>query len=310
MKKRKMRISFWLAVIVVLFGVAVYSYLDRNDISPFNKGNETNNKPKELIYQNPTDGSLVSHNLLNNSEVTILEKDFGELVSISPDLDLAVAILLVKKNKRYSLQTLCLVNGSQTILVDLTDFTPKAVYRFHDNRFLLINGDNSDNIIFLDESYDEVSKYNTGGEVTAVYSKSEKKIEYAVFDGNKSDIMSLDLDGLKATKLDSVIGRVYRIAEDKILYASKEKMASDAESNPVEKSVWKIAIRNRIDKTDDILSEGNFDQNAVSDDSFQYIAYQKKTDIKDEPDGRIFLLGPDNRSDRLNIGIPLIYSYQ
>ena len=308
MRKRQNRISVWLVISIILLGVVIYLYLKPSQVSPGDIDLESAIKPQALIYLNPASGNnqIISHNLTTGKEITLLD-NFGELLSLNSCSDRGVALILVKKDQQITLMTLGLLNGAQTELGNVTSFNPKVAYEYPNSRYLLITGDHSDQILFIDSNMEKISEIKPSGEISSVSVQSDDKIELAIFNGNNSDIQSYSgKNGFKSiAKID---GRAYKINDGKILYA--KKMTSDIdESNPTGKTFWKISLKDLAADTDTILSEGNFDQNAISDPNFQIISYQKKYDTSDQADGRIFIINTDNKIDRISSGVPLIYSY-
>lgn len=309
MRKRQDRIGVWLIISIILAVVIAYLFFNKTNISIGNIVENTDPKPTALVYLSSVKDSqkVISHNIVSGEESTFLDSGFGELLSLVPNIDRGVAIVLIKKDKKINLMTLGLTNGAQTQLADLTDLNPKAAYEFYSDHYFLVSGDHSDQLVFLNESLGKTNEIKLSGEVTAVYPVSKDELRFAVFNGSSSEIQSYS-PGDEVKTIDKVDGRVYQFNDSKLLYAKKITTDID-DSNPVGKTFWKITVKDLKANTDTIVSEGNFDQNAIADDNYNYIAYQKKLDITDQADGRIFMINSDNLNDRIGSGIPLIYAY-
>jgi hypothetical protein len=308
MRKRQNRIWIWLLLLIILAAVIGYLFTFRSNLSLGNIISTTQAEPKALVYlSDGADQQVLSHNLETGQETTLLDKGFGTLLSLNPSLDQTQALALIKKDSKTSLSKMNLKSGSMSDIGDVTTYDPKEAYIVDDSHYILVTGEQSDQIAVVDSGLKKDSEFSAPGEVTAVYPISTTEFQLAVFDGNSSLIHSYS-DGKEVGDAATVDGQVYTLNDSNILYAKKITSDPD-ESNPVGKTYWKITDVDRKTGNETVLSEGNFDQNAVADSNFKYFAYQKKYDSSDQVDGRIFLISPDNKNDQFSSGTPLIFAY-
>jgi hypothetical protein len=305
MRNRRNRLGLWIFILVILAAGIIYLYYNKNS-TLIGGTDDRGEKPQSLVYlkESKNGQQIIKRSLTNDSEQVILD-NFGELLFLSQEIDKGVALTLIKNGDKYILYTLGLKSGSQTLLQDLSKLKPRAVYEIGQDDYVAVSGEKGEKLTRLS---DEDFNLSVNGEITAVYSPSENRIQVAIFDGNESVINEYKGEN-KTKEIAKTNGKVYSFDSDKILYAQKTTTTQD-ENSPLGKTIWKIAIKEVASQNETVVSDGNFDQDAVASSDLSYIAYQKKYDLNDQPDGKIMIITPDSKNDRLTSGIPLIFSYE
>lgn len=308
MKRRTKRIKIWLFLLLLLAAVVGYFYYNRQSAVAPSSENATP-APNNLIYLSTLNGADAIKNYdLKSSKTTTLAKSgsVGEVVSLIDNPDSKDGLLLRIIDKKYMLSVFDYISGKISDLSDLTAYNPIKAYHLSDDSFAIIGGEKKSTLTILDSKYLKLSSFESNNEITAVGKGSNRYyLTFANFDGSGAKLFSFSTEDNKSEDFLSLDGKVSQFNEQSVLYAKRINIKSDDPANPAGQTYWKITVYSEKDKTENIISEGNFDQNGICDQYYKYFAYQKKLDTSDQADGRVFIINAENDTDRIETGRPL-----
>lgn len=312
MRKRKIRIGAWFIIVMALAATAIYFYVSKSNTS-LSTSNTAGVENTKLIYllQNGSKQSLVRRQLIDQSEnILMTEEKLGQFVSIIPSDQVDEAYLLNITEGKYLFGLVNLKSGELTNLADLTEFKPSAIYPLNNVTFGLVTNSNK-NITIIDNQFNKVNEFTSKNDITFCLVDPDNRIEYADFDGTSSTINLINSSDNTRKEIQKVDGKIYSFnyidGNRKVLYAKRINIKDQNPNNPSGSTYWKIATYDSATNRETLISDGNFDQNAVSNQDFTLFSYQKKFDTLDQADGRIFIVDAKSGIDRINAGIPVIF---
>lgn len=312
MKSHKRRIGLWFIVILALSGIVAYLYFNRSIvIAPKSLlGEKTSPKGLTYLKSDASGQVLMSHDFESGDDkILVSTEKLGQFIHLSDARNLESGLLLSKLNNQIILRTVNLKNGNLETLSNLTKLNPRKIFELSDGRLVAIAGDKGEKLILLNKDFNEVGEYTNSDEITYAYAKNSEDLEFADFNGSKATVFNLDIKNSSKQEVGNLDGQISRFDDSKILFAKRINEKSDQVDNPAGKTFWKIGIKNWNEGNESLISDGNFDQNPISDDNSQVFAYQKKFNTEDQADGRIFVVGMESQNDRLSEGVPLLFSY-
>jgi hypothetical protein len=315
MKKRKNRIKLWAILIGFLLLVVAYLYLDRQSVTAPDFLSESSSRANTLVYLKESDNAPYLYDLeTDQSHQLEFVSKLGNLLFLQPGSEPNQALLLINTTDGPALYNIDLKQQTSELIGKVVVTNPVKAYRKQNGDYLIIYGNDSRNLALFDHELAKISEYEHPTKITEICSAgNDRFVDFADFDGQNSTINRLDYSGEKAklindlAKSDRFSGEIFQFDDQVALYTKKIEDQVSNDESPLGKTYWKITLFNRSDDTESIISEGNFDQNAIYDPSLELIAYQKKFDVNDQTDGRIFISSMGDISDRLEVGRPLLF---
>jgi len=315
MRKRKNRIKLWAILIGFLLLVAMYLYFDRQSAIAPGILSESSLKANTLVFLKESDNSpyLYDFETDQSHRLEFIDK-LGGLLFLQPGSEPNQALLLVKAADAPALYKIDLKQQTSELIGTVDLASPTKAYQKQNGDYIVVYGNDNRNLALFDRQLVKISEYEHLARITGVCSiGNDRFVDFADFDGQKSSINRLDYSGEEAklindlAKSDQLSGEIYQFDDRVAIYSKKIEDQTSSDENPLGKTYWKITLFDRDDNTESIISEGNFDQNAIYDPSLELIAYQKKFDINDQTDGRVFISSMGDISDRLEVGRPLLF---
>lgn len=309
MRKSKNRIVVWVVVIILLALAAAYYYVSTNGSK---LGSNTISDNNYLIYLS-SDKKIVRYGVESKTKKTLLDANIYSPVSVetiqSSD-DQPSALLLKKASNKFYLSLLNMTSGDESQKIDVTSLSPSIAYYINSNFYILVSDTDQKQLTAIDAKGETIWQNSFDQKIVSISDdSSEDNIFYTTFDGSVSKIHKYTRSTNVSSDLESYQGQIYKFDKNKVLY-SKKSVTNDNTVDPAGQALWQVAVANRVTKSENIVSDGTFDVNAVAFNSninfamYNIIAFQKLSDTN-QNDGIINLIKSGGQPEVIDSGLPL-----
>lgn len=308
MRKRKLRIKVWGILAVILIIGAAMIYLNRSSVIAPESVEELSSRSNRLLLTSSTN-SLNIYNLTNKEITKFSDIIYDDKIIFAYADRLNEEILFLSETNGESTLRSIKNSGEKTLwTLKLKDLIARKVFRASDEQIWIIEGDLKRNLILIDLKGQIIKRYTSSDELVALSDDiNNNTVEFAVFDGSKSTINLLNLDNLKAMPQDEVNGQISYFDDNKIVYSMKNTQNGGDLDDPTQKTTWNIAIKDRLNKKTEIITDGTLDQMAILSPDYKKLAYIQQSE-DEQGIKKLIIINLDDRSrSELGGGIPLLF---